>query len=255
MRSGLRGLVGVVGLLLLWELVVRSGLAPADYLPPPSVVLPQTIRMVADAAFLRDVIATVLSWAIALVLAVVIAVPLGLLLASVPAVRTGSRAVVEFLRPIPSVALLPLCVITAGGGPETVIGLSVFAGIWPILFNTVYAFDEMEPLHVETARSFGVGRLGVLTRVALPSAAPFVLTGVRLSSAIALAVVISTEMLTGSAGGVGDVILQAAVGATRMDKVLAGVVVSGVLGFLINAGLEWAQRRWFGWQATLEPAS
>lgn len=249
MRSVLRGLSGVAALLVVWEAVGRAGVFAQDYFPPPSVVLPQLASMLTDGAFLLGVVATVLSWAIALAIATVIAVPAGLLLASMPAMRVASRAVVEFLRPIPSVAMVPLAILTIGGGPETKIGLAVFASLWPILFNTIYAFDEIEPLHVETARSFGAGRVRTLAWVALPSVIPFVLTGVRLSAAIGLAVVIGAEMLTGTSGGIGQFILAAASGATRMDRVLAGVVVAGVIGYVINAGLEWLHRRWFGWRA------
>ncbi|KAA2255927.1 ABC transporter permease subunit [Solihabitans fulvus] len=256
MRSVLRGLSGVAVLLVVWEAFGRSGLFPDGYLPPPSVVFPQLLTMLASREYLLGIVATALSWAIALGIATVIAVPAGLLLASVPMVRTASRAVVEFLRPIPSVALVPLAIVAVGGGPATKIGLAAFASLWPILFNTIYAFGEVEPLYVETARAFGTGRATVLGRVVLPTVAPFVLTGVRLSSAIGLAVVISAEILTGASGGIGSFILAAASGATRMDRVLAGVVVAGVLGYLINAGLEWLQRRLFGWHAASgKPAS
>ena len=244
MGAALRGLLGVVCLLLGWEVVVRAGFVPSDYLPPPSIVFPQLVTMLVDPGFQLAVVATVLSWAIALALAVGLAVPAGLVLASVPWLRIASRTVVEFLRPIPAVALVPLLVVSIGGGPVTKIALAVFAGLWPILFNTIYAFGEIEPLQVDTARVF---RARVLTRVALPSVAPFVLTGVRLSAAIGLAVVISAEMLTGSSGGIGQYILAAASGATRMDRVLAGVVVAGALGYLINAGLERLRRRYFWW--------
>jgi NitT/TauT family transport system permease protein len=242
-----RGLAGVAVLLVGWEAVVRAGAAPADYLPPPSVVFPQLVAMLTDPDFRLAVVATVLSWAIALAVAVGLAVPAGLALASVPWLRTASRTVVEFLRPIPAVALVPLLVVSVGGGPATKIGLAVFAGLWPILFNTIYAYAEIEPLQVDTARVY---RARVLTRVALPSVAPFVLTGIRLSAAIGLAVVISAEMLTGASGGIGQFILAAASGATRMDRVLAGVVVAGALGYLINAGLERLHRRYFGWSAS-----
>jgi NitT/TauT family transport system permease protein len=245
-----RGLAGIALLLLGWEAAVRAGAVPAEYLPPPSVVLPQLLAMLTDPGFQLAVVATVLSWAIALAVATGIAVPAGLLLASVPWLRVASRTVVEFLRPIPAVALVPLLVVAVGGGPATKIGLAVFAGLWPILFNTIYAFDEIEPLQVDTARAFGAGRVRVLTEVALPSVAPFVLTGVRLSAAIGLAVVISAEMLTGASGGIGQFILAAASGATRMDRVLAGVVVAGVLGYVINAGLERLHRRYFDWGTT-----
>jgi len=246
-RALTRGLLGVVGFLVVWELFGRSGLVPAEYLPPPTVVFAQLGELLTDELFLRDVIATVLALIIAVALSVGIAVPLGLVLGSVPAVRHATRAVVEFLRPIPSVALIPLVIVVLGVGPETKITLAVYAAIWPILFNTIYALDELDPLLVETARVFGSGRLRVLFQVALPSSSPFVLTGIRLAATTSLVVLVSVELLAGGSGGLGQFIMEARSGAGRMDLVLAGTVVAGVIGYLVNEGLERAQRRWVGW--------
>jgi len=247
-RDALLRVCGAACVLLVWEAAGRSGLFLDGYLPPPSQVFPQVVHLLGDPEFLLGVVATVLSWAIGLLIATVVAVPLGLLLAARPLARAASRAVVEFLRPIPTVAMVPLAVVAVGGGPETKIGLTAFAAVWPVLFTTMYAYDEVEPLLVDTARAFGLSRSRVALRVALPSVAPFVLTGVRLSAAIALSVLVGVEMLTGTSGGIGEFILLASSGATRMDRVLAAVVVAGVLGYLINEGLERAQVRWFGWQ-------
>jgi NitT/TauT family transport system permease protein len=239
----------VVGFLLIWELFGRSGLVSPEYLPPPTVVLAELGRLLTDELFLRDVIATVLALLITVGISVTIAVPLGLILGSVPAVRHATRAVVEFLRPIPSVAMIPLAIVLLGLGAETKITLAVYAAIWPILFNTIYALDELDPLQVETARVFGTGRLSVLFQVALPSALPFVLTGIRLSATTSLVVLVSVELLAGGSGGLGQFIMVSRSGAGRMDLVLAGTVVAGVLGYLVNEGLERAQRRWVGWSS------
>lgn len=247
MRAAVLRLSGAASVLLLWETVGRSDVFLEDYFPPVSAVFPQLVSMLGDREFLLGIVATVLSWAIGLAIATVVGVAVGLVLASRQAARTASRAIIEFLRPIPPVAIVPLAVVTVGGGPGTKIGLAAFAAVWPILFNTMYAFDEVEPLLVETARSFGLSRTRVITMVALPSVAPFVLTGVRLSAAICLSVVIGVEMLTGTSGGIGESILDASSGATRMDRVFACVMVAGVIGYLINEALERAHRRWFGW--------
>ncbi|GGS15846.1 nitrate ABC transporter permease [Actinokineospora fastidiosa] len=241
------GLVGMVGLFAVWEAASRSEVVPSNYLVPPSIVLPTMVSMLGDIEFLRAVIATVLAAVIALAIAVAVAVPAGLVLGSVPAVRRAAMTLVEFLRPIPSVALIPLAMMTFGTGPETKITLAVYAAVWPILFNTIYALDELDPLHVDTARAFGTSRVGVLTRVALPSAAPFVLTGVRLSAAMALAVVVSTELLSGGTPGIGRYIMVANSSGSYMDEVLAGTVLAGLIGYAANAGLERLHRRLFSW--------
>jgi NitT/TauT family transport system permease protein len=246
----LRGLAGLAGFLLVWELVSRTGVVRAEFLPPPTVVAARLTGLAADADFRADVLATVLAWGIALALAVAIAVPVGLVLGSVPVLRTATRALVEFLRPIPSVALIPLAVVLLGTGPATKITLAVYAAVWPVLFNTIYALGEIDPQRLETARSFGLGRAAVLRRVALPSVAPFVMTGVRVAAAIALILVVSTELLAGGrGGGLGQFIDTARTGGGGIDTVLAGAVVAGLIGYLVNAGLEAAQRRFLGWSA------
>ncbi|WP_250556111.1 ABC transporter permease [Pseudonocardia lacus] len=245
----MRGLVGLVGFLALWELVSRTGLVRREFLPPPSEVGARLGELVAsDAAFRADVLATLLAWLIAIGLATAIAVPVGLVLGQVEFLRRATQTLVEFLRPIPSVALIPLAVVLLGSGPSSKISLAVYASVWPILFNTVYALGEIEPQRIEAARSFGLKRMAVLRRVALPSAAPFVMTGIRLSAAIALIVVVTTELLTGGqGGGLGQFITIARSGGGAMDVVLAGALTAGIIGYVVNFGLERAQRQWLGW--------
>lgn len=255
MPRRLRGLVGVAGFLVLWEVFGRSGAVDPAFLPPPSVVVGRLVVLAGNGDFVADVIATILAWAIAMAIAVAVAVPVGLVLGSVPVLRAATRSLVEFLRPIPSVALIPLAIVLLGTGPQTKITLAVYAAVWPILFNTIYALGEIDPLRAETARAFGLGRTAVLARVALPSAAPFVMTGIRVSAAIALILVVSTELLAGGrGGGLGQFVDVSRSGGGSMDTVLAGAVVAGLIGYLVNVGLERAQRRWFGWAAGPEAA-
>ncbi|WP_216210102.1 ABC transporter permease [Amycolatopsis aidingensis] len=247
MRPFYRNLAGLIGFFVLWEAVVRAGLVREVFLPPPSEVLTSLAELLGQESFLRDIIASLLAWAIAMCVAIGIAVPAGLLLGSIPGLRVATRAIVEFLRPIPSVALIPLVILVIGGGPEAKITLAVYASLWPILYNTIYAFDEIDPLLIDTARSCGTSRTRILRTVALPHAAPFIFTGIRMSGAIALILVVSTEFIAGAHRGIGNFILEASGGAGRMDLVLAGTVVAGLAGYLINEGLERVGRRLFRW--------
>lgn len=248
-----RGLVGFGVLAVGWEILGRAGPVDPEYLPPASRVLARLGTLLVDGDFPAQVLATVLAWLIALGAATAIAVPAGVVLGSVPGVRTATRALVEFLRPVPTVALIPLVIVLLGTGPETKIVLAVYAAVWPLLFNTVHALAEVDPVALDTARSFGLSRARTLAAVSLPHAAPLVVTGLRLSAAVALIVVVSTELLAGGDGGLGQVVFEAGSGGGGMDVVLAGTVVAGLLGWAANAGLEHVQRRWLGWESTGGP--
>lgn len=250
MRPFIRNLIGLAGFFLLWEGVVRLGLVERVYLPTPSDVWVALVDLLGQETFLRDVIATMLAWLIALAIAVAVAVPAGLLLGSLPWLRAATRVLIEFLRPIPPVALIPLIIVVIGSGPEAKITLAFYASVWPILFNIIYALDDIDPLLVDTARSFGTRRSRVLATVALPHVAPFAFTGLRLSAAIALIVTVSTEYLAGSEAGVGAYILSASDAIGTMDEVLAGALVIGLVGYLVNEALERLGNRLFHWSDT-----
>nr|WP_232328309.1 ABC transporter permease subunit [Kibdelosporangium sp. MJ126-NF4] len=244
----IRSLIGLAGFLIVWEVASRS--ADAQLIPPPSEVLARCLTVFSEPRFGADVASTLLSWLIALCLAIVIAVPLGIIVGRVPVVRAAAAPVIEFLRPMPGVALIPLITVLLGVGSQTKITLAVFASVWPILFNTSYAVAEVDRHMLETARAFRTSRLRVISTVVLPSSAPFILTGVRLSASIALIAIVATEFLFGGSIGVGQFVYVHGLSAGRMDTVLAVTVLAGLFGLLVNTALAGAHRRWLGWPAS-----
>ena len=250
MRIALRRLAGLVALLALWEAISRLGVLPSKVVPPPSIVLARFFGLFGDARFVPDAVSTLLSWAIVIGLTVAIAVPLGVLLGSVRWLRLAVTPIVEFLRPLPAVALIPLVILVLGSGAQTKITLAVFASVWPVLFNTSYAVSEIDRQLLETARAYRTPPLRRLLMVVLPSIAPFTLTGVRLSAAISLVVLVTTEYLTLGTVGIGQFVYIWGTSAGKMDMVLAAVVFIGLVGYLVNLALLGGQRRFLGWAAS-----
>ncbi|WP_433462628.1 ABC transporter permease [Spirillospora sp. CA-142024] len=241
------GAAGVAGVVAAVEVVSRAGLVDATALPPASTVLREAGKLAVDEEFLVDVGATLKAWFGGLALAVLVAVPLGVLLGSVPLLGTASRALVELLRPIPSVALIPLAIILFADPTQMKMSLIFYACLWPILINTLYALRDVDPVAKESLRSFGFGTLSVLWRVSLPSAAPFIATGVRIAASVALIVVISTELLAGGINGVGIYLSDTQSGGGRTDLLLAGACWAGALGLLANTALFGLERIAFRW--------
>lgn len=244
-----RGVIGVALFLGLAQAFGASGIVKQNVLPLMSTVLARAAGLAGNARFIADLGATLEAWAIGLAVTVIIAVPLGLLLGSVPVVRVASRAVVEFLRPIPSVALILLVSLLIGPGLRMFVTLIVYGAIWPILYNTMAGLDDVDPVAIQTLRAFGFGRLAVIRLVALPSAAPFIATGIRIASSIALILAIGTSYVTGrvSGPGIGAFIADANAGAGDTALVLGAVVWTAVLGLVLNLLLVWAERRLLPW--------
>jgi NitT/TauT family transport system permease protein len=247
--TAVRLIAGVLIFFLAAELVTRLEIVPPIYLPRASTVVYRVFALVQDPGFLRHVLATLQAWAVGLTLAILVSVPLGVLIGtSEPAYRMISP-IIELMRPIPSVALIPPGILLWGQGFSMKIILVAYAATWPILLNTVYGVHDVDPIAIDTARSFGLRPAAVLRRVSLPSAAPLIFTGIRISASIGVIVVVGAELLASADSGIGSYILFVSSSGGHMDSVLAGAVVAGMLGVIINAILAMIDRRLFGWRS------
>lgn len=249
-----RGVAGVVGLLVVLEIVSRSGLVDNRYLPPFSSVLWRAVTLWGDADFRADVGSTLLTYLLGILISAVIAIPLGAVFGLFKPVYRAARALIELIRPIPPVALIPLVLLTLGSGLEMKLVIVVFAAVWPIMFNTLYGVHDVDPYAKDMARSFGISRFGIVRRIVIPSAAPFIMTGIRISSSIALIVVITVELIAGGAEGIGAFISRERASYADSSEtylaVLAATITAGVLGLVINLIIGWFERRFFGWDST-----
>jgi NitT/TauT family transport system permease protein len=246
-QRSVRGLVGAVVCLGLWQLADQLHWIDPTFIPGPIEVGRRIWQLFGTAEFRVDFVATLLAWLIAILSATAVAVPLGLLLGSMPVLRSALSAVVDMLRPIPTVTLIPLVLTAFGDGAQIKIILAAFASIWPILFNVIYGLREVDPLFVDTAKAFRTGRLRTALAVRLPYIAPFALTGIRLSAAISLVVVVSTEFIDNAGIGFGSYVVLNGEQTGDTPMVIGGVVIAGILGCLVNALLQGAQHRWFSW--------
>ena len=235
--------------LLLAEAAGRLGIISRSALPLTSSVLWRSVLLAGNGRFLADLGATVEAWAVGLAITVAVGVPLGVLLGSVPGVRVATRAIVEFLRPIPSVALILLVSLLLGPGLRLAATLIVYGAIWPVLYNTIAGIDDVDPVARETHRAFGFSRLQTVWMVSLPSAAPFIGTGIRLASSVALILDIATGYITGpiNGPGIGAYIAQESTGADDLTVILAATVWAGILGLVLDLLLTGGQRRLLRW--------
>jgi ABC-type nitrate/sulfonate/bicarbonate transport system permease component len=237
--------VSVAAFLALWELVSRRGLISEQDLPAMSTTFQELWSMMHTRDFWAAFGETVRGWALGLGIATALAVPLGVLLGSSQFALRAFRVPIEFLRPIPSAALIPLLFLTLGTTLKSEVFLATFGAFWPLLVQTIYGVRDVDPVAIDTARSFGVGRLERLYRIKLPSAVPYIATGLRISSAVALILAFTAELFMGT-GGLGQ-IMNVAESFGLTVQVYALALATGFLGlaiYVVFATIEHRALRW-----------
>jgi len=237
--------IAVLCVLALWELVVGIGLIDEDHVPAMTDTLSELAGLLGDGDFWVAVGSTLQGWGLGLGIAAVLAIPLGILIGSSATAYRSVRFVVEFLRPIPSVALVPLAVLIYGVGLESKVFLAAFASFWPLFVQTLYGVQDVDPVATDTARSFGLGRFERLWRVKLPSAVPYIATGLRISSAVALILAVTAEIVIGSAGLGRSINVARSSGAIELMYAL--IITTGLLGWVLNILTTRAERRVLHW--------
>ena len=237
--------VAVLLLLAVWEAVVRAGLIPETSIPPATSAIGELGSQVTQAAMWKAVGNTLEGWVIGLGLAVLLGVPAGILIGSSRWAYRALRVPIEFLRPIPSVALIPLAVLVYGTGLQSKVFLATFASFWPLLIQTIYGVQDVDPVATDTARAFQLGRFERLWRITVPSAVPYIATGIRIASAVALILCVTAELVIGSAG-LGREINSASSGG-NVDLMYAMIIATGLLGWLLNIAATMVERRMLHW--------
>lgn len=248
-RYGLGSLWGTLGVLVLLELLTRIGVLPARFLPPPSEILVTLARLLGAGEAWAAIGMTLLGWALGLGIAILIAVPVGTLLGRSELAYRATRAIVEFLRPVPSVALIPLLfLVFRPGSMDGKVFLVAFAATWPMLVQTIYGVRAINPLQLQTAQSFQIPAWRTFGRVLLPAAVPYLATGIRIASSVALILSVTGEIIMGSPG-IGMQINLASQGGA-VAQMYAYVVISGALGLLLNTVFASIERRVLHWHAS-----
>ncbi|MWD29385.1 ABC transporter permease subunit [Aquicoccus sp. SCR17] len=237
-------------LLLALEQAVDSGAVRRALIPAPSDVWGELVYILQGGHLWAPLGKTLYLLAVAYGCASVLAIGLGLLMGRSRAVYNLFEPLVEVIRPLPKPALLPPLILFLGIGDTmkmTVVGLAVF---FPVLINTVQGVRGVDPVLVETARTFGYSGGRIVSRVVLPAALPFIFTGLRIALGLGLILVVVAEMLAGT-GGIGFLIVDMQ-RTFQVTSMYAWLVILAVLGFLLNLGFERLEARLMFWSRQSE---
>ncbi|MGB3441571.1 MAG: ABC transporter permease [Actinophytocola sp.] len=245
----LLGLAGLAGFGVLLEIAPRVGLVPARYAPPTSEILGTLAEQAGRGEFWVAVGDTLRTWLLGLVIAIALGVAIGVVIGSVPVLRTATASTIEFLRPIPSVALIPLVVVLYGSAVEATLILVVYAAFWQVLIQTLAGVADIDPVAADTARSYHLNRWARIRWLVWPTALPYVVTGVRLAATVALILTITGELVIGSPGLGQEIANARSSGAVPVMYAL--IVVTGVFGVAANVVTRAAERKALAWHPSV----
>ena len=173
-------------------------------------------------------------------------VALGALIGSSRLARAYIGPTLEFLRPLPASAVIPVAIAIFGLTPRMALGVIGFGAIWPMLLATIYGFAAVEPRLSEVERALGLSRWQGVVKISLPSAAPDILAGLRLGLTVSLILAVVCEMIAGL-DGLGQWVLLAA-RAYKSADIFAGVILMGAIGITANASLSMIEARTLRWR-------
>jgi ABC-type nitrate/sulfonate/bicarbonate transport system permease component len=237
--------LSVLAALGLWELISRTEVISQRDLPAMTTTVQALWSMVQTSVFWIAFGQTVRGWAIGLGLAALLAIPIGIALGSSNFAASAFRVPIEFLRPIPSAALIPLLFLTLGTTLKSEVFLATFGAFWPLLVQTMYGVRDVDPIALDTARSFRLGRNERLFRVTLPSALPYIMTGIRISSTVALILAFTAELFMGTPG-LGQRLNYVETFGLN-DQIYALALATGFLGVAIHFAVSAVEKHVLRW--------
>ena len=238
-----RGIIVPLVVLLVAEITFRATVTMSDSLAPPSRAVGALLGALADGTLLANTARTLAGMLGGLAIGGIAGLVAGIAIGFSETLRRASFLNIELLRPIPSVALLPLSLLIFGFGYSMEIAVVAFATFWPALILTQNAVAQIEPRLIEVARLMGLSRLETAWKIVLPAAAPRLMTALRLAAGLALVVAVTAGIVSNPQGLGPDLMIGP--GTPRPGRVFGGPFWVGLFGWGKNAALLRLERWMF----------
>ncbi|HEV8062259.1 MAG TPA: ABC transporter permease [Gemmataceae bacterium] len=234
LHKGLAPLANIAVLLVVWDRAVAwSG---TQVFPSPGSVGEALAELAEDGRLLQFTVSSLYRVTWSFLLAILVGVPFGLMLGWFTWAHEAYNPLIQLLRPISPIAWIPLSILWFGVSETTPMFLIFLASVFPITVSATAAVKNIQLVYVRAARNFRLSRLQLFRHVILPATLPQIITGLRIALGIAWLVVVAAEMVVVNpqAGGLGYLIIDARNAGSRYDLVVAGMVLIGVIGLVLD---------------------
>ncbi len=246
MKRAFNLLVVPIGILLLWALVSHLGVFNTFLLPPPEKVFRSFIKLAENGELWRHVLASTIRVVGGFALASVIALPLAYFNFHLPTMNERLQYVLEALRFIPPLSLIPLLILWLGIGEASKITIVVLSSFFPIYLNSLSGFRQLEKNYFELSQVLKLDKTEHFKHIEFPGALPNILTGLRLGFGYSWRALVGAELIAASSG-LGYLIGDASE-LSQTDKVFVGIICIAVLGIVGDQLFEFSSNRLFPWK-------
>ncbi|HVZ31081.1 MAG TPA: ABC transporter permease [Polyangiaceae bacterium] len=245
-RELARRWTAILVFLTLWEIAPRVGLISASYVPPFSVVAARLANGLLSGELVQHLVASLSRSLAGFALALGVGLPLGFALGWFQKFERFVDPLVQLIRQVPALALLPLFIMLLGVGELSKIVIIFYGAQWAIQLNTVSGVKNVDPLLIKLARSLGLSRSDLFRKIVLPAALPTIFTGLRLSATRCILIIVMAEMMGGKAG-IGYV-LKSSEYSYDIVTMYAAIMLLSLLGLATNYLLVALERHFTGWK-------
>ena len=235
----------VLALFALWETGVRAGWIQGNLFPAPSTIFRSIFEMAIAGSLQVDIWTSISRVFVGVTIATVLGIALGSLLARIERAAFYFMPLIELLRPISVIAWIPVAIMWFGLGDASSWFIIALGAFFPIFTSTFLGMNLVPRVYLQAAQTMGLGRWLVFSHVLWPSALPNVLSGIRVGLGVGWMCVIAAEMIS-SASGLGYMIQTARI-MIETEQVFAGMIVIGVVGFLMNYLMVLLERKLTHW--------
>jgi NitT/TauT family transport system permease protein/sulfonate transport system permease protein len=245
MKRIISSCTSIVMLLVIWEIISRAELVSPSLFPPATKVALAFAEMFHSGELQRDVPTSLMRAITGLALGSIFGIIIGIITSRVETLDSYLSPAIQLFRPLPPVAIIPLVIVWLGIGEASKLFSISFAVFFPVWINTYVGARQVPRPLLWSAHSLRVRGFAVLWKVILPASLPFIMAGIRIGVSIAFVMVFVSE-LAGASAGVGYQIAVSHL-AYRVDRMIAALIILGMLGYVTDWVLAKSLRRVFPW--------
>lgn len=249
LKAKVIGALSLITFVITWQLICSFNFVSPILLPSPINLVETVVDLYQngyrDTPFYQHILVSTARAFFAFFVAIIIGVPLGLMMGRSPILNAVLDPFVQFLRPIPKIALIPLVVVWLGIGEESKFFLIFIATLLSVIVGATAASQNVAYGLIQAAQTMGLGKTAILFRIILPASLPEIFTTIRLSIGIGWTSLIAAEMVAATSG-LGWMIINAGT-YLRTDAVIVGIILLGKIGFILDWLIVKAQQKWAPW--------